>query len=91
MTKAKVTVYSTTTCPYCKLLKEYLRNRQIEFEDILLDAQPEKIQAYLDKCGNRGVPCTHVKGDDGVETTILGFDKVRIDQALGLTASSAPA
>ena len=86
---AKVIVYSTTTCPYCKLLKEYLRSRQIEFEDISLDQQPEKIQAYLDTCGNRGVPCTHVISDDGAEATILGFDKARIDETLGLTASSA--
>jgi hypothetical protein len=31
-----------------------------------------------------GVPCTHITKDDGTEEKILGFDKARIDTALGL-------
>jgi glutaredoxin 3 len=79
-----VTVYSTATCPYCRMLKDYLKERKVEFTDIMLDQQPENVQAYLDTCGNRGVPCTHVTSGDGQDTKILGFDKERLDQALGL-------
>ncbi len=85
---AKITVYSTTTCPYCKMLKDYLTSRDVAYEDILLDEQPEHVQAFIDTCGSMGVPCTHITGDDGKVTTILGFDKARIDDALGIGAAS---
>ncbi len=80
----KVVIYSTTTCPYCVLEKDYLKSRGVEFEDILLDKQPQAAQASFDTCGSMGVPCTHIVKDDGTEEKILGFDKARIDMALGL-------
>lgn len=80
----KITIYSTTTCPYCKMLKSYLHEKHIEYQDVLLDQQPDQMQAFVDTCGSMGVPCTHIIKDDESEETILGFDKQRIDQALGL-------
>lgn len=80
----KVTIYSTTTCPYCIAEKKYLKSKGIEFEDILLDEQPEAIQTSIDTCGSRGVPCTHITQDDGSMISILGFDQPKIDAALGL-------
>lgn len=82
---AKVKVYSTTTCPYCKLLKSYLKEKNIEYEDVLLDKQPEEVQASIDSCGQQGVPCTHITKDDGTSVNILGFDKNKINEALGLS------
>lgn len=81
---AKVLIYTTTTCPYCHMEKHYLKGKGVEFEEVVLDQQPEKIQEFMDKCGNRGVPCTHITKDDGEEEHILGFDKARLDKALGL-------
>lgn len=80
----KVTIYSTTTCPYCKVLKQYLDSKGVKYEEVLLDKQPEALQASLDACGSMGVPCTHVAKDDGSQVNILGFDKAKIDAALGL-------
>ncbi|MBI4033691.1 NrdH-redoxin [Candidatus Saccharibacteria bacterium] len=82
---AKVKIYSTTTCPYCKLEKEYLKSKGVDYEDVLLDQHPEEIQASVDTCGNMGVPCTHITKDDGSEEKILGFNKPKIDAALGLS------
>ena len=66
------------------MLKSYLKEKNIPFEDVLLDQQPEQIQASIDTCGSQGVPCTHITKDDGVEVSILGFDKNKIDKELGL-------
>ena len=82
---AKVTVYSTTYCPYCTMEKEYLRSKGVAFEDILVDREPGEAHNLLDICGSMGVPCTHIVHDDGGEERILGFDKDRIDRALALT------
>lgn len=80
----KIVIYSTTTCPYCHMEKSYLKSKGIEFEDVLLDRQPEKIQEFIDTCGNMGVPCTHIVHEDGKEERILGFDKHHIDASLGI-------
>ena len=80
----KITIYSTTTCPYCKKLKGYLQEKGVEYEDVLLDEQPDKIQKSVDTCGSQSVPCTHIVKDDGTEVAIMGFDKAKINAALGL-------
>ena len=79
-------VYSTATCPYCFMEKEYLKSKGIEYEDIIVDTQ-EKVEELMKACGNLGVPCTHIIKDDGTEEKILGFDKKRLDAALGINES----
>ncbi len=80
----KIKIYSTTTCPYCKTLKAYLREKNIAFEEVLLDQRPDQMQASIDTCGSMGVPCTHITKDDLTQVSILGFDREKIDTALGL-------
>lgn len=80
----KVVVYSTTTCPYCHMEKAYLKSKKVDFEDVVLDVHRERVPEFIDVCGSMGVPCTHIVKDDGSEEKILGFDKPRIDTALGL-------
>lgn len=81
----KITIYSTTTCPYCKMLKKYLNEKGVAFEDVLLDEHPDQIQTSVDGCGSQGVPCTHIEKDDGTVVNILGFDRAKIDAALELS------
>lgn len=81
---AKVKIYSTTTCPYCHMEKAYLKSKGVEFEEILLDREPEKLEEFMKVCNTRGVPCTHIIHEDGKEEQILGFDRPRLDAALGL-------
>lgn len=81
---SKITIYSTTTCPYCNTLKNYLKSKGIEYEEVLLDKQPERSVEAIHICNSMGVPCTHIVKDGGNEERILGFDKARIDAALGL-------
>lgn len=81
----KVKIYTTTTCPYCHAEKNYLKSRNIEFEEVLVDKDPEEIPQMLHVCGSMGVPCTHITKDDGTEQIILGFNKAQINSALGLS------
>jgi glutaredoxin len=80
----KVKVYSTTTCPYCHQLKSYLQEKHVIFEEIVLDYNPEKTAEAVHICQSMGVPCTHVIKDDGSEVAILGFDKQKLNEALGI-------
>lgn len=81
----KVKVYSTTTCPYCKMLKDYLTQSGVTYENVLVD-QDEKGREEMmaDSGGFLGVPFTTIVKDDGTKETVLGFDKNKINSVLGL-------
>lgn len=80
----KITIYSTSTCPYCRAEKKYLDSRGVKYEDIVLDQHPEAVQTSVDTCKSNAVPCTHIVGDDGNSVEIVGFDQPKLDAALGL-------
>ena len=80
----QVTIFSTTTCPYCKMLKDYLNERKISFVEKLVDLD-ENAKDEMSKLsgGFLGVPFVHITLDDGRTETVIGFDKVKIDQIIG--------
>jgi len=80
-----VTVYSTTTCPYCSMLKSYLKEKNIEFSEKFVDLDDSvKEEMSAVSGGFLGVPFTIVVKDDGTKEGIIGFDKGRVDSILGL-------
>lgn len=80
----KITMYTTATCPFCKMQMEYLNSKKIPYERILVDKQPERIAEMVAISGQMGVPFTVINKEDGSKVSILGFDKKRIDQELHL-------
>ena len=80
----QVTIYSTTTCPYCKLLKDYLNQKKVIFAEKMVDLD-ENAKEEISKLsgGFLGVPLTHIVLDDGRSETVIGFDKEKIDQVIG--------
>ena len=79
----KITVYSTTTCPYCKQLKDYLTSRNIVFTEKLVDMD-EVAQKEMSQVSNGflGVPFTTFINESGKIETVLGFDKGKIDSLI---------
>ena len=75
----KVTVYSTPTCPYCIKTKQFLKDNNVNFENIDVSSNQEKAQEMIDKSGQMGVPVLDIEGD-----IIAGFDKLAIQKALSL-------
>jgi glutaredoxin 3 len=73
----KVKVYSTPTCPWCKLLKGYLTQKGVEFEDIDVSTDHLAAHEMIDKSGQLGVPQVEINGK-----MIVGFDKEAIDKEL---------
>ncbi len=78
----KVTIYTTATCAYCKMEKEYLDSKGIKYENIFVDQDPKAAEEMVKISGQMGVPFTVITKDDGTRETILGFDRTRIDAAL---------
>lgn len=75
-----ITIFSTTTCPYCKQLKDYLKSKNVAFTERLIDADEaaQKDMAVISN-GFLGVPFTLIVDDAGGTQTVLGFDKGKID------------
>lgn len=79
-----VKIYSTTTCPFCKMEKEYLDSKEIKYENIFVDQDPKAADEMVKISGQLGVPFTIITRDDGTKEQFLGYDKAKLDQALGL-------
>ncbi len=75
----KIKIYSTPACPYCYLLKEYLKEKNIEFEDIDVSQNQEALQELVKKTGAMAVPVIDIDGE-----IVVGFDKEKIDKLLNL-------
>lgn len=73
----QVKVYSTATCPYCTMAKNFLKEQNIEFEDIDVGADQAAAREMVEKSGQMGVPVVDIDGE-----IIVGFDKVAIVKAL---------
>lgn len=83
MRELQVTIYSTTTCPYCKMLKDYLGEKNIPFVEKLVDQDEAARDEMTNYSGGfLGVPFTLIVKDDGARETIVGFDKGRLEQVL---------
>ncbi|HUC19870.1 MAG TPA: glutaredoxin family protein [Candidatus Polarisedimenticolaceae bacterium] len=80
----QVTIFSTTTCKYCKEVKEFLTAHNQAYEEILLDQKPEYIQESVALSGSRGVPVTKIVRDDGSVVGVLGWDQPALEEALQL-------
>lgn len=72
-----VTLYSTPTCGYCKLAKEYLKAKNVPFTEFNVASDMAKAQEMVQKSGQMGVPVLDVNGK-----VIIGFNKPAIEQAL---------
>lgn len=75
----KITIYSTPTCHFCHMVKDYLNEKKIEFTDHNVAEDIEKRQEMMQKSGQMGVPVIFI--DDEM---IIGFDKPKINQLLGI-------
>lgn len=79
-----VKVYSTPTCPYCKLAKDYLKEKNISFEDIDVAANSDAAQEMVKKSGQMGVPVLEINSQ-----IIVGWNKTAIEEALAAGSKAA--
>jgi len=75
----RIRVFSTPTCPYCVTLKSFLEEHGFDFEDIDVAADEKAREEMVQKSGQMGVPVVEIDGE-----IIIGFDKARINQLLGI-------
>ena len=77
MAKPKVKVYSTKTCPWCTKVKDFLKSKNVKFENIDVGEDRKAAEEMVEKSGQMGVPVTDINGK-----IIVGYDKEAIEKAL---------
>jgi len=72
-------VYTTPTCPYCQMTKDYLKSQDIDFKEINVQDDLDARKEMVDKSGQLGVPVTVFNSE-----TVIGYDVEKLNKLLGL-------
>ena len=75
----QVVIYSTPTCHFCQMAKEFFKENNIAYTDFNVAEDMEKRQEMIEKSGQMGVPVIYIG-----EEMFVGFDKNKISAALGM-------
>lgn len=81
---AEIKIYTTVTCVYCRAEKQFLDDHGVKYTELHADENQDLAEELFKASGQYAVPFTVIKGDDGKEHQILGFDQPKLAQALGL-------
>ena len=76
---SKVTIYSTPSCVYCRMAKDFFGKNNVQYEEHNVAADMKAREEMVDISGQLGVPVIRV--DDNV---IIGFDQKTLEDLLGL-------
>lgn len=74
-----VSIYSTETCGYCKMAKEFFIKNNVEFQEFDVGNDLAKRQEMIEKSGQMGVPVIVVDSE-----LIVGFNKSKLQELLNI-------
>ncbi|HET6485843.1 MAG TPA: Uxx-star family glutaredoxin-like (seleno)protein [Spirochaetia bacterium] len=72
-----ITIYTTPTCSYCKVAKEFFRTQHVPFTEYNVASDQRKADEMVRKSGQMGVPVIEINGK-----VIVGFNRPEIEKAL---------
>lgn len=75
----KVEIYSTSSCTFCHLAKEFFKANNVSFTEHDVANDLTKRQEMIEKTGQMGVPVILIDGN-----AVVGFDEPKIRELLGL-------
>ena len=72
-----ITIYSTPTCPYCIMAKNFFKKHNVSYAEKDVSSDQEAAQEMVKKSGQMGVPVIEID-----EKIIIGFDQEKIAELL---------
>lgn len=75
----KITIYTTPTCVYCKMTKDFFSEHRISYEEKDVSADSAAREEMLKKSGQMGVPVVDIDGE-----IVIGFDEERLRELIGI-------
>jgi glutaredoxin 3 len=78
-TSKKVEIYSTTTCHFCHMAKEWLTEKNIPYIDYNVGEDKDRRKEMVEMTGQLGVPVIRI-GED----VMVGFNQEQMAKILGV-------
>ena len=75
---SKIVIYTTAVCPYCNNAKRLLAEKRLDYTEVRVDTDPEKMKKMIELSGRRTVPQIFINGKP-----IGGFDDLSALNASG--------
>ena len=76
---AKITIYSTSACVYCKMAKAFFKEHNVAYEEKDVASDEKAREEMISKSSQMGVPVIEI--DDQI---VVGFDKEELSKLLGI-------
>ena len=74
-----IKIYSTPSCTYCKMAKEFLTSQNVPFEDIDVSVDPVQRDEMVQKSGQLGVPVFDIDGQ-----IMVGYNQQLLSKVVGI-------
>ena len=75
----KVSIYSTPTCHFCQMAKEFFKENNIPYEEFNVGADQARRTEMIQKSGQMGVPVIEIDGD-----ILVGFNQAKLEELLDI-------
>ena len=76
---AKITIYSTSACVYCKMAKAFFKEHNVAYEEKDVASDEKAREEMISKSSQMGVPVIDIDGQ-----IVVGFDKEELSKLLGI-------
>ena len=77
-----ITIFTTNTCGYCKMVKQFLTSKGISYDEINLDNEPEKQKEAFELSGQLTVPITLITKTDDSKQVVVGYNLAQLVPAI---------
>ena len=77
--KHEVKIYTTPTCPYCKMAKKFLDDNKIKYQELNVAEDKAARKEMKDKCNSLAVPTICIDNE-----IMIGFDEAKLKEKLRL-------
>jgi len=74
-----IKIYSTPSCPYCQMAKDFFDEKGLEYEDFNVAIDEKAREEMIQKTGQLGVPVIEINGN-----IVIGFNREEIEKYLNL-------
>ncbi|MDE1970503.1 MAG: glutathione S-transferase N-terminal domain-containing protein [Patescibacteria group bacterium] len=74
-----VLIYTTPTCVYCKMAKEFFKKNNVEYKEFNVLEDLSAREEMFNKSHQQGVPVIDIDG-----TVVLGFNEPKLRELLKL-------
>ncbi len=80
----KVKVYTTPTCMYCKMVKNFFDDKGVEYSEIDLSVDVAAREEVVKKTNQMGVPVIEIAEEGNNPEYVIGFDQATLSSLLGI-------